>query len=500
MRILFSRVIAGVMILAALYVLLFGSKPGSYEYPDATAVPKDFTVVTYWEKWTREEGAGMQRVVDLFNTTEGRDKKIFVQLVSVSQVDQKTLVATAGGDPPDIAGLWGQQLGAFITYGALRPLTELQADGTITAETYKPFLWKCVAPHGTVYAASSTPATVAIFWNKDLFREAGLDPERGPQSIKELDEMADRLTVVDGKGQIIRAGYLPNFPGWWDYRWGEFFGNKIWNEETDDFRIDTPENVRAYSWYQKYAIKYGPGTVQTFGAGFGQVATPQNPFMNGTVAMCLQGPWFVSYVENYTPRFAKLNFSYIQRQLSRREITQAQADAKIIEARELFAEHYGAAMPPNSIGKPGDALHGDLDIWAIPRGAKHVKEALEVIRFFTRQENMELLCTWHSKPSPLMKVSEKFIRNHPNPYIDVFEEMLRSPNITGLPQSPNWIRAQDQIRLAANALWRSPERNAVEPTLRQAQENFDRHLAEYRKYAGMRKQVESASSGSEGRR
>ena len=55
--------------------------------------------VTYWEKWVSFEGVAMQQVVDAFNRSQDR---IVVDYYPVSQVDQKTLVATAGGDPPDV--------------------------------------------------------------------------------------------------------------------------------------------------------------------------------------------------------------------------------------------------------------------------------------------------------------------------------------------------------------------------------------------------------------
>jgi len=479
------------MVAGALWLLLFGTKPGTYAYRDGTLVPGDFTVVTYWEKWTKEEAEAMQAVCDRFNETVGRDKKIFVHFVSVSQVDQKTLIATAGGNPPDIAGIWGAQMGTFSAYNALTPLHELAADGTITRETYKPFIYELCAPGGVPYAASSTPAAVALYWNKELFREVGLDPEKPPQSIDELDAMADKLIIQKPDGTIVRAGFLPNFPGWWDYYWGNFFGNRLWISETDDYRIDTPEQVRAYTWYQKYAIKYGPGNVVSFGSGFGQFASPQNPFMSGEVAMCLQGPWFVNYVQNYTPQFAGLNFTEVMRLRSLGKISEAEAETRLMKARDLFRHLYGASVPPNAVGKPSDVLIGDLDVWAIPRGARNVKEAMEVIRFFSRQDNMEMLCRSHSKPSPLMKVSDEFIAKHPNPFIDVFETMMRSDKMVAMPVSANWAKVQAEITNANNAMWRTPDKYPVGPTLKETQIAADRHLAEYREITAIRKAAKS---------
>src|SRR5262245_58286596 len=59
--------------------------------------------IQYWEKWTSFEGDAMRDVVNAFNRSQNR---VFVHMLTISQVDQKMLLATAGGNPPDVAGLW----------------------------------------------------------------------------------------------------------------------------------------------------------------------------------------------------------------------------------------------------------------------------------------------------------------------------------------------------------------------------------------------------------
>src|SRR5207253_1566608 len=97
----------------------------------------DCVVVDYWEKWTGVEAAGMQQVVDEFNATVGREKKIFVRYLSTSTIEKKTLVAIAAGVPPDIAGLYNQNIPQFSALDALTPLDDLATQHGITAATYK---------------------------------------------------------------------------------------------------------------------------------------------------------------------------------------------------------------------------------------------------------------------------------------------------------------------------------------------------------------------------
>src|SRR3954447_24814920 len=75
--------------------------------------------IRYWEKWTGFEEEAMRKVVNAFNA---RQDRVFVDFLAVSQVDQKMLLATAGGNPPDVAGVWDSNVVVFADYNALRPL------------------------------------------------------------------------------------------------------------------------------------------------------------------------------------------------------------------------------------------------------------------------------------------------------------------------------------------------------------------------------------------
>src|SRR5689334_16220536 len=89
-------------------LLVFG--PRTSGRPSA---PAGFVEVTYWEKWTGHEGAQMQIIVDDFNKSVGRDKHIFVRCLTISEIEQRTLAATAAGVPPDVAGVTDEQIVRF---------------------------------------------------------------------------------------------------------------------------------------------------------------------------------------------------------------------------------------------------------------------------------------------------------------------------------------------------------------------------------------------------
>lgn len=460
------------LLVPALAILFFGPR-------QEAGVPKGRVVVTYWEKWTGPEEQQMKIIVDDFNATVGRKKHIFVQFVSMADIDKKTLIATAAGVPPDIAGLWDNDIAQFASLGALTPLGELARQHGITSKTYKKVYWRACHYHGRLYGLVSTPADIALFYNKLIFksdaaklRAAGLNPNKAPQTIHQLDAYARVLTKFGPNGQLLRAGFLPTEPGWYFPEVFFWFGGHIWNAKTRKFTLTSPEDIAAYRWIASYSKWLGPNAINSFSSAQGNFESAQNPFMLGTLAMEQQGPWMANYIYSYDKRFSTLHCSYAE------ALTMPLAQRR---------KNYGWAVAPFPSAVPGlkDVSYCGFDAFVIPRGAKHVKQAFTFIAYVESQPVMERLCSMMSKNSPLRKVSKLFIERNPNPYIDVFEKLASSPNARGLPQIPIMPQVIDELNTEAQAvalLERTPTR-ALQKAQNRLQREYDsyEHVQELRR-------------------
>src|SRR5947209_10948140 len=181
----------------ALALLAFGPRAGD-------EFPRDAVVVDYWEKWTGDEESAMRQIVDDFNTTVGRQQHIFVRYLSTSGVEQKTLIATAAGVPPDVAGLYNQDVPQFAAMDALQPLDEIARAHGITAESYKKVFWDECRYEGALYALVSSAYDMGLYYNTEIFQQRaadlrahGLDPTHAPRTIAELDAYAQALDQRD---------------------------------------------------------------------------------------------------------------------------------------------------------------------------------------------------------------------------------------------------------------------------------------------------------------
>ena len=92
-------------------------------------------------------------------------------------------------------------------------------------DRYYPIYAKICTHGGHVYAGISTPVIETLYWNRTLFREAGLDPDRPPATLAEFNDYARRLTKHDPKtGRLTQVGFLPQDPGWWPWIFCDWFG------------------------------------------------------------------------------------------------------------------------------------------------------------------------------------------------------------------------------------------------------------------------------------
>ncbi len=393
--------------------------------------------ISYWEKWTGFEDDAMQAVVDDFNHSQNRI--VVRELSGIGEIERKLMLATAGGDPPDVAGVYAATLPGFSEKGALTPLDRMIQEAGIQHSDYIPVFWDLCTHNGFTWALPSTPASLALHWNKKLFREAGLDPERPPRSLDELEHLSERLTIVeirrDGRTvrvhypdltdaekqsrqfKLVQEGHDPQQPGWWMPMWVYWFGGKLWDGQRR-ITADTPEMIQTFQWLRSQSEKYGVENRRSFGASFGNFQSPQNPFFTDQIAMTLEGPWMYNFISKYAPQM-----------------------------------EWGAApFPAKDPAKYPLVTIVDCDMLVIPKGARHPREAFEFIRYINQQGPMEKLCVGQRKFSPLAKVSDDFYRRHPNSYIKEFVELARSPDARYAPRLSVWIAYNDEMNAAIDQI------------------------------------------------
>ena len=399
-------------------------------------IDQDAVHVIYWEKWNGFEGEAMQKVVDLFNERSSlaakqgerkslylspEGKPIFVHLLSIPDIVSKTLLAVSSGTPPDIAGLWNREIPKFAIQNALTPLDHWIERDKVNPEDYYDNIWEMCDFEGKVYSLPTSPGSITLYWNKERFREVGLDPERPPQNLEELMAYNEKLLEQDETGAIKRIGLLPGEPAWLRQNFAIWFGGSHVTPDNRTLLCDSKEWIEAWNWANDRAEELGRGALSVFEGGMGEFDSPQNPFISGKIAMTTQGVWLANFINLYRPSM-----------------------------------EWGAAQMPFPANEEDSPISLTLcDMLVIPRGANNPEEAWRFVRFANTQEGLEILNRGHGKYTPLKKASKEFLTDHPHPYLKVFRELHNSPGAkVWSAEIPIWSEYNKECRNAFEKMWR----------------------------------------------
>lgn len=125
-----------------------------------------------------------------------------------NQTEQKVLTAIRGGNPPDVAVMRTGSLFMLMDLDAIIPLDGFiaRAGGEKYLNDFFPAFLANSRAGGKVWSIPFQRSTPLFFWNKALFKKAGLDPNRPPKTWAEVQEYAQKLTVRDARGNVTQWG------------------------------------------------------------------------------------------------------------------------------------------------------------------------------------------------------------------------------------------------------------------------------------------------------
>jgi sn-glycerol 3-phosphate transport system substrate-binding protein len=131
----------------------------------------------------------------------------------------KILTATKGGDPPQMAVALSTDMFSLIDEDVIAAWDEIApgAEAKAWRGAFYPGFMANSQTGGKTWGIPFQRSTIVQYWNKEAFKEAGLDPEKAPATWEELVEVAKKLTKRDASGNVTQWGVqIPSsgFPYW----------------------------------------------------------------------------------------------------------------------------------------------------------------------------------------------------------------------------------------------------------------------------------------------
>ena len=182
----------------------------------------------------------------------------------------KALTAHKSGTPPVTSVLLSTDMFTLIDEEAIVPFDDFikTDDDKAWLKSFYPAFMENSQTGGKTWGIPFQRSTIVLYWNKEAFKEVGLDPEKPPQTWDEMTTLAQKLTKRDANGNVTQWGVqIPSsgFPYWLFQGLTTPAGAVLMNPAGTEVYFDKPEVTTALQYWIDLATKHKvhpPGIVE----------------------------------------------------------------------------------------------------------------------------------------------------------------------------------------------------------------------------------------------
>ncbi|UWU18498.1 sugar ABC transporter substrate-binding protein (plasmid) [Rhizobium sullae] len=351
------------------------------------------------EMWVRSGiGDAFKKVVEAYNASH--ENQVNATEVPFSELVQKYATAIAGGQAPDALSMDLIYNPAFAAAGQLEDLTDW-AKSLPYFNALSPSHVRLGTYQDRIYGLPLSVETSVFAWNKDLYKKAGLDPEKAPATWDEITANAEKIRALGddtygfyfsggGCGGCMIFTFTPLV-------WGG--GADILSADSKTATLDTPQMRKAVDIYRNMVKKdFVPaGAASDNGTNF-------LTFTNGKIGQQSLGAFAIGTLVTEHP---DINF--------------------------------GVTLIPSVDGKPSSFAGGDN--FVITKGTKKIDAVKEFLEYIYSMDGQKVMAQYGSLPTrgdiaqkvlegldPRMQVGLEAISVAKTPYTLQFNDLINSAN------------------------------------------------------------------------
>lgn len=351
------------------------------------------------EMWVRTGiGDSFKKVVEAYNASH--ENQVVTTEVPFGELVQKYATAIAGGQAPDALSMDLIYNPAFAAAGQLEDLTDW-AKSLPYFNSLSPSHVKLGTYQDKIYGLPLSVETSVFAWNKDLYKKAGLDPEKAPATWEEIEANAEKIRKLGddtygfyfsggGCGGCMIFTFTPLV-------WGA--GADILSEDSRTATLDTPQMRKAVGFYRDMVKKdlVPASAASDNGTNF-------LTFTNGKIGQQSLGAFAIGTLVTQYP---DINF--------------------------------GVTLIPSVDGKTSSFAGGDN--FVITKGTKKIDAVKEFLEYIYSMDGQKVLAKYGSLPTrgdiadqvlagldPRMQVGLKAISVAKTPYTLQFNDLINSAN------------------------------------------------------------------------
>ncbi len=359
--------------------------------------------------WDSNQEPGLTQIMNDFTEKTGIKTKVSV----VKWDEYWTLLESGaqGGSLPDVFWMHSNESERYMSNDMLLDLTDKIADSSeIDPANYPEDIWGLYTYDDKYYAVPKDVDTIALWYNKTLFDEAGLEYPTADWTWDDVTEAAKKLTKDDGSQYGLAMGNGSNQDGYYNMVYDN--GGYIINDDKTQSGWDDPKTIEAMQTMEGWINDGVMPSLETMSENGNDVL-----FESGKVAMITQGSWMLAaYRDN--------------------EYTAANCDC--------------VELPKSATTGRRASIYNGLG-WAASATTEHPDEAWQLIEYLGSKEAQE-----NPKTIEAMQTMEGWINDGVMPSLETMSEngndvLFESGKVAMITQG-SWMLAayRDNEYTAAN--------------------------------------------------
>jgi len=197
----------------------------------------------------------------------------------------KALTAVRGGNPPQLSVITSPSLFTLIDEDAIIAIEDLVTTDEERAwlKGFYPAFMENSTTGGKIYSVPFQRSTPVLYYNKEAFKKAGLDPNKPPATWDEMVEYGKKLTLKDASGKVTQWGVrIPSsgFPYWLFQALCTENDTFLMNGDGNETYFDKPGAIEALQYMVDLSKKH-----KVMAPGVNEWGTTPKAFFEGETAM-----------------------------------------------------------------------------------------------------------------------------------------------------------------------------------------------------------------------
>ena len=207
-----ARWILTAVVLAALLAACGGGEGGE---GGATPTVSGPVTIDFWHTMSAANQDTLKSLVDRFNSSQNDVRVNLVYQGNAEDILTKLLATLGTNNVPAVAQLLDVYTQLMVDSGEIVPVQNFIDREDYDLSDYEPRAVEYYTLQGKLQSMPFNVSTNILFYNKNAFRDAGLDPEKPPATLDEVRQYSEKLLRRDDAGNVVRSGIALDVGPWY---------------------------------------------------------------------------------------------------------------------------------------------------------------------------------------------------------------------------------------------------------------------------------------------